>query len=264
MSKKILFFIILFAGVLVFSSLSLAKQIPTASPIQSPDIKGVRTQTKPEIKNLMKAKVKEEASKRKAELKEKLQGIRDEQKKKRVERVDQQLNELNERMMKHFSEVLDKLDKVLVNIKSRTDKAEAKGLNVSSVRPMIKSAEDAIAAAKAAVVAQSGKTYTPRISGQDRTLKVEVGQARKALHRDLETVREKVKLAREAVHRVATTLAQIRGVNDGISPSPRVSPTCVSRPACLDAQPPCLPPVPPGGWCPTPTPAGTVTPTPSP
>ncbi len=248
---KLLVFI---AGLILFVFPVLA-QSPT--PTAAPRAREIRPQVKTEIKNLrnatreelevrkgefkklqaeqreefknkteeMKTKAKEEIAKRKAELKEKLQGIRDEQKKKRVEKLERELNELNERMTNHFSDVLDKLDKVLLNIKSRTDKAEAKGLDVSSVRTMIKSAEDAIAAARAATAVQAGKTYTPQITGVEGKLKVEVGQARQTLHRDLVAVREKVKLTREAVRRVATTLAQIRGVNDGTSPSPTISPS---------------------------------------
>jgi hypothetical protein len=44
-------------------------------------------------------------------------------------------------------------------------------------------------------------------------------------------------------------------------PTPTPAPTCIPRPACLDANPACLPPEPVGGWCPTPTPS--VTPSPS-
>lgn len=49
----------------------------------------------------------------------------------------------------------------------------------------------------------------------------------------------------------------------GLPISPNPQPTCVPRPACLDAMPPCLPPVPPGGWCqPNSTPAPSCTPMP--
>ncbi len=198
------------------------------------EFRALQEQRKEEFKTRLeeaKTKARQEVDAKREELKNRLQDIRDEQKKKRVEKLEKELNELNERMTNHFSEVLNKLDKVLVNIKSRTDKAEAKGLDVSSVRTMIKSDEEAIAAARAAVAAQAGKTYTPQITGVEGKLKVEVGQARQTLHRDLAAVREKVKAAREAVRKAATALSQIRGVNDGTSPSPTVTPTPTGSPS---------------------------------
>ncbi len=173
-------------------------------------------------------KAKEELEARRAEFKEKLGSVRDEQKKKIAERIDEQLNELNERLMKHFSDVLDRLGKVLVNIESRTDKAEAKGWDVSNVRTMIQSAEKAINEARTAVEAQSGKTYTPQITGDEGKLKTDVGQTRQTLHGDLAAVKEKIRLAFEAVRRVATTLATVPRVDDEeeneISSSPTASP----------------------------------------
>lgn len=40
-------------------------------------------------------------------------------------------------------------------------------------------------------------------------------------------------------------------------------PTCTPKPACLDEEPACLPPVPPGGWCGDLTPTPTCTPRPA-
>ena len=199
------------------------------------EFRALEEQRKEEFKTRLdeaKAKAKEQAEAKRVELKNKLQGIRNEQKKRIVERVAQQLNELNERMMNHFSNILDRLEKTLVNIKSRTDKAEAKGWNVSAVRTMITSAEGAITSARLAVEVQAGKTYTPTISGQEGSLKVEVGRARQALHNDLAAVREKVRAAFEAVRRVATTLAQVPRVDEDETPtpSPSLTPTPTATP----------------------------------
>lgn len=215
------------------------------------EFRTTQEQRKEEFKNrLQEARQKsaEEVERKRTELKERLQRVRDEQKKKIVERVEKHLNELNQRMMKHFSNVLDHLEKVLVNIKSRTDKAEAKGWNVSTVRAMITAAEEAIGRARAAVEAQAAKTYTPEVSGEEGKLKVEVGQARQALHKDLATVREKVRIAFEAVRRVATTLAQVPRIDHDATPSPTHSPT----------------PTPSLTVSPTPTTSPTPTPTPTP
>ena len=197
------------------------------------ELKSEAEQRKEEFKSRMeeaKTKAKEQIEAKKVEMKEKLRLVRDEQKKNRVERLEKQLNELNERMTGHFIKVLDRLEKVLVNIESRTDKAEARGWDVSGVRAMITVAESAISETRLAIEAQSAKNYTPTISGNEEGLKSEVGQARQALHRDLGTVKEKIRLSYEAVRRVATTLAQVPKIDDDdddVSPtvSPSLSPT---------------------------------------
>ena len=239
------------------ASIALAKESPAPSvrevnPANRRPIKGITAEVKGEIKNLrdatkeelqirkeefktqagqrqeefqtrleeIRAKAKEEIEIKRAELKERLQKIKDEQKKKIVENIERQLNALNEKMMNHFSNVLDKLEKGLVNIKSRVDKAEARGWDVSAVRAMIVAAEEAIAAARAAIEAQSEKIYTPVISGEEEKLRVEVGQARQSLHNDIAAVKELVRLAFEAVRRVAVTLAQVPRIDEDVSPSP--------------------------------------------
>ena len=151
---------------------------------------------------------------RRAELQTRLQSIRDERKKQAVERIHEAVNALNERMTDHFTNVLDQIDKMLDRVESRTDKAEANGLDVSTVRPEITNAENAIAAARAAVEAQAGKVYEVQITGSETTLRADVGKTRQELHEDLTGVRDLVKAAREAVRNAAVTLAQIPRVND--------------------------------------------------
>ncbi|MEK7659553.1 MAG: hypothetical protein AAB338_02805 [Patescibacteria group bacterium] len=149
---------------------------------------------------------------------EKLQKVKNEQKRKIVERISRQLNELNVRMMNHFSQALNRLEKVLANIKSRIDKAEANKWDVSGVRAMIVSAEEAIASAKAAIQTQKAKTYTPEITGDEERLKIEVGEARKTLHSDLAIVKEKVRAAYEFVKAVVKALAQSPRIDQLNSP----------------------------------------------
>ena len=201
---------------LIFFSLVFAQETESPAPTQRPSYK-----VAPEIRQIEK-KARERldelkqnvrpASQEKKE--EKLQKVRNEQKRKIVERVSRQIDELNARTMNHFSQVLDRLEKVLANIKTRVDKAEANNWDVSAVRAMIKSAEEAIASARTAIEAQKAKTYTPEITGDEAKLKVEVGEARKALHRDLAAVKEKVKASHEFVKAVAKALAQSPRINE--------------------------------------------------
>ena len=157
-------------------------------------------------------------------LKAKLQSVKDERKKQAVTRIGEEVNKLNARTVEHFTGVLDKLAEVLGRISSRTDKGAERGLDVAAVRTAIASADTAIASARAAVTAQAGKTYAVTITTEDK-LRTDVGATRKALHADLEKVRDAIVAAREAVHTAATTLAKIPHVNDATPALPVATPT---------------------------------------
>lgn len=185
------------------------------------DVKNVRNDVKEDIKkrkeefnNTVKEKRTEldnEIKTKREELKVRLEKIKDERKKQTVERIDQRIDALNEKMMKHFSDVLDKLERMLVRISERADKASLeKGLDVSSVRSAIDKANTAIASARLAIEAQSGKTYAIKVTTES-TLKIDVGKARQALNADLAKVRDLVKAAQSAVKDAAVALAQIVG-----------------------------------------------------
>lgn len=148
------------------------------------------------------------------QLRQRLGNIRDERKRQAVERVDERMDALNERMSKHFSEVLERLDAILDRIVSRSEKASANGRDVSSVSSATEAARQAIAAARASVEAQAAKTYVISVTTES-VLRQNVGIARQALHADLVKARDAVFAARDAVHRAATTLAQIPGI-DGL------------------------------------------------
>ena len=178
------------------------------------EFKAMVDKKKEDLKDRMETKRKD--------LKDKLKVIKDEKKKQIVEKIDQRLDERNEKTLNHFSNVLEKLEEILGRISSRTDKAEANGKDVSSVRTLITEAESAIAASRSAIAAQSGRTYPITFTGVSTTststpetnLRADVGKARQALHNDLVKVRETVFAAREAVKKAAVALAQIPRVNE--------------------------------------------------
>jgi len=176
------------------------------------NIKGTRDEFKANIQE-RRAELKDLIQGKRETLKEQLQKVKDERKKAAVERIDARLDELNERIANHFSNVLDKLENVLERIASRADKAEEKGLDVAAVRTAIDSALKAIEASRTAVQTQAGKTYTITVSSENN-LRVDVGEARQALHSDLVKVREMVKAAHDAVRQAAVILAQIPRVNE--------------------------------------------------
>ncbi|MEK7537167.1 MAG: hypothetical protein AAB584_01870 [Patescibacteria group bacterium] len=224
--------VFIFLGLIFSFSLVFAQEVESPAPTGrpgyriAPEIRQIQKKAKEGLDNLRKERVsplrvqetkqktREETEAKRTQLKERLQSVKDEQKKKIVERISHQIDELNARTTNHFSAVLDRLGKVLANIVSRVDKAEANKWDVSAVRIMIKSAEEAITSARKAIEAQKAKTYTPEITGGEEKLKVEVGEARKALHSDLVIVKEKVKAAYEFVKAIAKALAQSPRINE--------------------------------------------------
>ena len=144
---------------------------------------------------------------KRAELKEELQKIKDERKKQVVEKIDEQIAALNERMLNHFSKVLDQMETVLTNISTRADRAEARGVDTTGTRGAIEDTYAAIEVSRAAIEAQFDKVYTIEI-GSEETLKVDVGEVRRMLHDDLESIRNTVKEAHDAIRSAAVMLAQ--------------------------------------------------------
>ena len=157
-----------------------------------------------EVKTLIETK--------RAELKVKLQVIKDEKKRSTVEKVDDRLDAINAKHVAVYSKALEQLDGVLARIISRADKATAAGTDTALVKTTVTAAEKSILDARAAVTAQTLKTYTITVTSEAE-LKASLETAKQALRTDLTAVQTKVKEAREAVHTAATTLAQIPNVN---------------------------------------------------
>ncbi len=185
-----------------------------------------------EFKDTVKAKraeLQDQIKAKREELRANLKKIKDASKQQSVENIDKQLDDLNSQTMTRFSDMLDKMSAVLVRTGDRVNKASQRGYDVSSVRLAIDNANKAIATARSAIVAQTGKTYVIKITSENG-LKGSVGKARDSLHADLAVVKNAVQAANEAVRKVAVVLGQLKGQNLSPSPSlsPSVSPTPVS------------------------------------
>jgi len=146
-------------------------------------------------------------------LKVKLQSIKDERKKAAVERIDTRLGEINANRMNELTKALDKIEGVLRRVSDRADRAVDKGIDVAAVKTAVTQADTAIASARSAVTAQTGKTYPLAVAGE-ATLRTDVKSSRDALEKDLRAVREAVKAAHEAVRNAAVTLAQTPRINE--------------------------------------------------
>lgn len=224
--KKYIFIIlsaILITGWTKAQTTDNTNQIQALKAEKSEEIKLKREELKVKIENKAKEvkdaieankeKLKKVAEQRKTQLQQKLKNIKDVKKKQAVENVNDKILELNDRTTNHFLDVLTKLERALNNISSRIEKAEASGLAVSSAKTAIVDAQKAIDESKQAVKVQAEKIYSISITTENN-LKVDVGKTRQSLHTDLKAVFETVKKAREAVHKTATTLAQIPKIKE--------------------------------------------------
>lgn len=123
---------------------------------------------------------------RKAEFRERITQIRDEKKKQILEHISNQLQLINDRATKAMLIHLERLQALLDKIKTRKPETNITG------------AQTKIDEAKLAVEAQAAKEYI--IEFKDETgLRVGASIAKTQFRADLKSVREKVRLARQAV-----------------------------------------------------------------
>jgi hypothetical protein len=160
---------------------------------------------------------------RRLALKEQLGLLQNEEKAEIVERIYDNLNRLNDQIVTRLLVKIDQIEEVLERVKSRTDKVQEAGLDVSGVREAIVVAEEAIENARAAAETQAGNVYEITI-GDEASLRTDIKPVRDQLQSDLEALRQKVVLAREAVREAITTLAQVRGI-EGLEISPSAGKT---------------------------------------
>jgi hypothetical protein len=188
-----------------------AVQGRNAKPVYKVELEKVRDEFKKAVE-VKRAEVDNFVKEKRDELKTKLQNIKDERKKEAVNKIGESIVNLNTKMTTHYSNVLNQISDVLSRVVSRADKAQANGKDVATARTAVSKAQSDIAAAQAAVVAQTGKSYTLNIS-TDAKLKADVGEARKVLHNDLKKVEDLVKTARNSVRLAVVELAKIQGVD---------------------------------------------------
>lgn len=180
-------------------------------------VKIQREEFKKEIE-IKKSEVKLKIEGMKTTFKEGLKKIKDENKKISAEKIVDIINNQNTILTDRLSERIDQIDNVLVSIKSRISKANEKGIDVSSLDASVKKAEDAIASAREAITAQTGKTYTTTVT-DEATLKSVMKTLRDTFKNDIKGVHEKVKLAHQAVKDTAVTLSQIPKIDEDSIPT---------------------------------------------
>lgn len=176
------------------------------------NVKEKREEFKTELES-KKEEIKTKIESIKANFKEDLKNVKDENKKIAAEKIMDNVQLLNTKLTTNLSEKIEKIENVLISIESRITKAQSKGLDVSSVLPMVEKAKEAITNARDAISSQSTKVYEVNITGE-ATLKTEMKNLKEEFKKDINDVKEKVKLAFTAVKDTADALAKIPKIDD--------------------------------------------------
>lgn len=175
------------------------------------------------------AKVRVEAMREKAE--KRLGDIKDKAKQETAQRLAKRLEELNSTWTDRFMQNLDRHVAILQKIRDRADIAASAGKDTAAATTAIDAASASIESARAAVIAQAGKTYvldasavaasvaTTTDKGQSelmKNLKAAFQKVHKALFADLYALRDgSVADARKAVQNALQELGKIPSVNEG-------------------------------------------------
>ena len=173
-----------------------------------PTCQAANTSLQNTLQNTLQNQIKDQRKVALEEFRARLTELKDQRKALILQRISEQIDDKNSRWMTHFENVLTRLTAILEKIKTRTDKAETAGLDVSTVRTLITEAETAIQTASDAIAAQEGKSYAIDIS-DETALGVTAGEVIKELRDDLTTVRELVFDARQAVVDVLKALGLV-------------------------------------------------------
>ncbi len=156
---------------------------------------------------------KDSIEQKKADLKIEIAKIKDENKKVAVENITTSIQKVNENAVNRFTETITKMENTLISIESRTDKAAAENINVSTIRPLITQAETSISAARAAIAVQAGKVYTIQVTDQTN-LKTTLGATRDQMKNDIKTTNESIKKSYDSLKNIINALKKIQKINE--------------------------------------------------
>ena len=186
------------------------------------DLKDKRTELLENRQNRIEDK-KNKMEERKANIQAKL----NERKTKIIEKLQAKFSNINERRTNQILTHLDRLGKILDKIQARAVKVKTNGKDTTSVDALITTARTAIATAKSAVEEQQDKTYQITVTSETQA-RNEVGQTSKLLQTDLQTTRNLVKAAKDAVQNAAKQLRTIVGEEKVKANDSNVSPATTS------------------------------------
>ncbi|OGK30929.1 hypothetical protein A3F29_02985 [Candidatus Roizmanbacteria bacterium RIFCSPHIGHO2_12_FULL_33_9] len=196
--KRIIYILIVF--LLLFSPAHLIAQ-------NNKNIKQRTTERRTEIQE-KRLEDKEQFALQRVEFKSRVSEIRDKNKRAIVERIDNKITTLNKKHTDRFANLLEKLSSILDRIELKTAELDENDIEVSSVNVLVQIARDAIEVAQTEVEEQAGKDYVFEI-GDESTLGQVISSAFSEFRKDMKTLLDSVKVAKEAVHESAVALKDL-------------------------------------------------------
>src|SRR3989344_3278657 len=101
------------------------------------------------------------------EIKKDLRKIKSTEKKDAVNKISEELVALNNRKLEQFEKSLKQLELVLARTLEKAEKRAQKSFNIDNVRVAVERARGEIAASRAAIESQKGKTYKIEMTTED-------------------------------------------------------------------------------------------------
>lgn len=152
------------------------------------------------------ARTKIEADRKK--LQTKLATIKDERKKAVVERLDQRFVEINDKMTDQFNDTADRLEDLSSKLQGRIKDAATAGKDVTTAQTALDKVPPKITELRSMITAQAGKTYPMSITTEGKLGSV-ASSTRESLHKDLQTIRQKIEEVRLLVRDVIFALGNL-------------------------------------------------------
>jgi len=157
-----------------------------------------------------KAEVKKIATIKRVELIDRLRIVKDEKKQQIVLSIGDQFQQINAKVLSNLTNILAKEEGIIQKISSRADVVTLQGGDVTALKESIVIANNALAKAREAIVAQTAKVYTIAVK-TEAALKSDIGITKQSLEKDLSGVRDLVKAVHESVKDVAALFEKIPG-----------------------------------------------------
>lgn len=174
-------------------------------------------------------KAKEETGKDREEFLTQLGEIKDVKKQATLKNLDERIAALNEKWTNHFNDVLGRLEGILAKIETRAEVLAGEGVDTTGVNAQIESAHAAIDLAQEAVIEQAGKTYVIDIE-EEENLGENVSDSVRLLKADIKSVRDKVRIAKDAVREAYKALKEVSHEDDGEEESETITPGATLSP----------------------------------
>lgn len=144
------------------------------------------------------ATIKETQASREAILRTKLQAFKNQKKASAAARINTNLNQINQKQVEQMQKHLETMSQILDRLEARVNQGAPDIKDPVSAKAAIASAREAWASASAAIVTQSQKDYTIKVTSEAK-VREDAKTLRDALHADLLALRKTVLNTKQAI-----------------------------------------------------------------